>query len=62
MKQIENGLHGYYSTSASEGTNNAQSDVEMRQVDSIVIHKTPFAKVTLVTQGSPAELSVILLK
>jgi len=58
MKQIENGLHGYYGSSAGSAINIQTGDVEMRSEDT-VIHKTPFAKITVVSQGSPADYSGI---
>ena len=58
MKKIENGLQGYYSSTSVDQTNGSQ-DIEMRDYDSAaVIHETPFAKITLVSPGSPAEFAV----
>ncbi|CAG9833390.1 unnamed protein product [Diabrotica balteata] len=53
MKQIENGLHGYYSaTSLDSNLNNA---VAMETDPSnAVVHTEPFAKVTIVSDNSPA--------
>ncbi|KAJ3648655.1 hypothetical protein Zmor_020443 [Zophobas morio] len=57
MKKIENGLQGYYSSTSVDQTNGSQ-DIEMRDYDSAaVIHETPFAKITLVSPGSPAEFA-----
>lgn len=56
MKQIENGLQGYYSSSGNNQSNGVQ-DIEMRS-DHYVRHETPFAKITLVSPGSPAEIAV----
>ncbi|RZC35370.1 PDZ 2 and/or GRASP55 65 domain containing protein [Asbolus verrucosus] len=56
MKQIENGLQGYYSSAGAQV--NVQ-DIEMKSEPASrpVAHETPFAKVTLVTPGSPAEFA-----
>ncbi|XP_018571733.1 26S proteasome non-ATPase regulatory subunit 9 [Anoplophora glabripennis] len=51
MKQIENGLQGYYSTSSTSNMQVTPMDTDRPE---IVVHKTPFARVTLVTPGSPA--------
>ncbi|KAJ8979441.1 hypothetical protein NQ317_006755 [Molorchus minor] len=53
MKQIENGLHGYYSATPMVGMPQG-TPMEIERSE-IVIHKTPFAKITLVSPGSPAE-------
>ncbi|XP_030744952.1 26S proteasome non-ATPase regulatory subunit 9 [Sitophilus oryzae] len=59
MKQIENGLHGYYTASSSQsGMDTQPLDTSQRN---IVIHKDPFAKVTIVSQGSPADYAGILV-
>ncbi|EFA06519.1 26S proteasome non-ATPase regulatory subunit 9 [Tribolium castaneum] len=56
MKQIENGLQGYYSSSGSNQSNGLQ-DIEMRSDHNSVTHETPFAKVTMVSPNSPAEMA-----
>ncbi|CAH1365111.1 unnamed protein product [Tenebrio molitor] len=58
MKQIENGLQGYYSGSNDNQTNGIH-DVEMKNnvEDHFVRHETPFAKITLVSPSSPAEIA-----
>ncbi|KAK5647168.1 hypothetical protein RI129_002060 [Pyrocoelia pectoralis] len=57
MKHIENGLHGYYSSSAHlPPNNNNVREVETLPMQNSVAHKIPFAKVTIVTPGSPAEI------
>ncbi|XP_074030462.1 26S proteasome non-ATPase regulatory subunit 9 isoform X2 [Leptinotarsa decemlineata] len=56
MNQIENGLHGYYSNSATTGTCQA---IPMDTDVSNVVLKTPFAKVTVVSEGSPADYAGI---
>ncbi|KAJ8953783.1 hypothetical protein NQ314_007213 [Rhamnusium bicolor] len=58
MKQIENGLQGYYSTSSSGNTTRV-TPMDSSDRPIIVIHKIPFAKVTLVTPGSPADYAGI---
>ncbi|KAG5895646.1 hypothetical protein JTB14_008655 [Gonioctena quinquepunctata] len=51
--QIENGLEGYYCTTPVMGACHAvPMDVD---VSKVVVHQTPFAKVTVVSQGSPAD-------
>lgn len=56
MKQIEHGLHGYYSVSAPDDTRFSPMDVDRK---ALTVHKTPFAKVTIVSPGSPAEFAGI---
>lgn len=53
MKQIENGLQGYYSASSSEHGMDTQPIDATAPVQ--VVHETPFARVTLVSEGSPAD-------
>ncbi|XP_076269021.1 26S proteasome non-ATPase regulatory subunit 9 [Rhynchophorus ferrugineus] len=58
MKRIENGLQGYYSASSSENVMDIQScGINMRSEN--IIHITPFAKVTIVSGGSPADYAGI---
>lgn len=52
MKEIENGLQGYYSSPKSSHTQVTPMDTDRPET---VIHKTPFAKVMLVTPGSPTD-------
>ncbi|CAH0551795.1 unnamed protein product [Brassicogethes aeneus] len=56
MKQIENGLYGYY----SNGDSSQQTSTAM-EVDRpfVISYKIPFAKVNLVSPGSPAEYAGI---
>lgn len=54
MKEIEQGLHGYYSSSNTSTSN----DVDMEERTNNIIHKVPFAKINLVSDESPAQLSV----
>ncbi|XP_050297265.1 26S proteasome non-ATPase regulatory subunit 9 [Anthonomus grandis grandis] len=58
MKQIENGLQGYYSTSSSSD-NMDTTPISTEPPKEAVIHKIPFAKVTLVSPGSPADYAGI---
>lgn len=51
MKQIENGLQGYYSSTHS----NVEMSCASNQKE---IYENPFAKVTTVSPGSPAEYAV----
>ncbi|KAK9869237.1 hypothetical protein WA026_002988 [Henosepilachna vigintioctopunctata] len=53
MKKIENGLHDYYCASNSS-TN--QNEIVPERHD-IIVHKIPFAKINLVSDDSPAQLS-----
>ncbi|XP_045475312.1 26S proteasome non-ATPase regulatory subunit 9 [Harmonia axyridis] len=53
MKAIEQGLHGYYSSS----TTTADNDVEMEERINTLVHKLPFAKINLMSNDSPAQLS-----
>lgn len=59
MKQIENGLHGYYSSSNEAHidsiTENHPTSSTTQQ------YKNPFAKVTIVTEGSPAAYAVSII-
>ncbi|KAB0804799.1 hypothetical protein PPYR_01769 [Photinus pyralis] len=59
MKQIENGLHGYYSSSTHLPANNSLREEQASHVGNSVTNKTPFAKVTIVSPGSPAEIAGI---
>lgn len=62
MKQIEAGLEGYYSEAStlnSNGVNTMEVDVNRPE---IVVHKTPFVKINLVSEGSPADYAVIYIK
>lgn len=59
MKRIENGLQGYYSASSSENGMCTQP-CDSNQRSEHIVHKTPFAKVTVVSAGSPADYAVIL--
>ncbi|KAJ8933944.1 hypothetical protein NQ318_008698 [Aromia moschata] len=52
MKRIENGVHGYYSAAGSDKSREIPMDIDRCE---IAVHQTPFAKVTLVSPGSPAE-------
>ncbi|XP_022910737.1 26S proteasome non-ATPase regulatory subunit 9 [Onthophagus taurus] len=56
MKQIEQGLHGYYS-SAQNGTPSREVEQGQHNVAAIEQHRTPFAKVTTVSDGSPADIA-----
>ncbi|CAG9764685.1 unnamed protein product [Ceutorhynchus assimilis] len=58
MKQIEDGLQGYYSASSSESSMDTQP-IGSCQRPQMVIHQTPFARVTLVSEGSPADYAGI---
>ncbi|XP_066143367.1 26S proteasome non-ATPase regulatory subunit 9 [Euwallacea fornicatus] len=59
MKQIENGLQGYYSvTSSDEAMDTQPLDLGSNKA-SLITHKTPFAKVTVVTEGSPSDYAGI---
>ncbi|XP_056635250.1 26S proteasome non-ATPase regulatory subunit 9 [Diorhabda carinulata] len=51
MKQIENGLQGYYNATSSEC--NQSVSMETTPIE-IATYKTPFAKVTFVSDNSPA--------
>lgn len=55
MKQIENGLHGYYSSTANSNTS---QPMDTSHEIEIVSHKTPFAKISTVSPGSPSDYSV----
>ncbi|XP_018322958.1 26S proteasome non-ATPase regulatory subunit 9 [Agrilus planipennis] len=58
MKLIEQGLHGYYSTTSAEGVHSIEDvDMEGRQCTAVEIHKEPFAKIANVLEGSPADLA-----
>ena len=55
MKEIENGLHEYYgSTPVANG--HAPIETEMKNIS--ITHTVPFAKVTFVSPGSPADCAV----
>lgn len=56
MKEIENGLQGYYSSSTNLQSSEAQLTHNFE--NHVLTHRMPFAKVTLVSPGSPAEYSV----
>lgn len=55
MKEIENGLQGYYSSSTNLQSSEAQLTHNFE--NHVLTHRMPFAKVTLVSPGSPAEYS-----
>ncbi|KAK4885943.1 hypothetical protein RN001_002214 [Aquatica leii] len=57
MKQIEEGLQGYYSSS-SQTSMITNTDPQTHDIN-IVMYKIPYAKVTIVTPGSPADNSGI---
>ncbi|KAL1501883.1 hypothetical protein ABEB36_007123 [Hypothenemus hampei] len=52
MQRIENGLQGYYSASSSENSMDTQPINIHRRSE--MNHQIPFAKVTQVSDGSPA--------
>ncbi|KAJ8919023.1 hypothetical protein NQ315_016928 [Exocentrus adspersus] len=51
MKQIENGLQGYYSSPNTSSVQVTPMDTDRPE---LVVHKTPFAKITFISPGSPA--------
>lgn len=53
MKRIENGLQSYYGS--TPGSNNSQANLMVVDQREVSAHKVPFAKVTLVSENSPAE-------
>ncbi|XP_044745700.1 26S proteasome non-ATPase regulatory subunit 9 [Coccinella septempunctata] len=53
MKEIEQGLYGYYSSSNLL----ANHDVEMEERSNKMVHKLPFAKINIVSDDSPAQFS-----
>lgn len=57
MKQIENGLHGYYNTASTTNGNYMEVDEDHHRIAQ-TSHKTPFAKVSFVNEASPAEYCV----
>ncbi|KAF5280134.1 hypothetical protein FQA39_LY18136 [Lamprigera yunnana] len=58
MKKIESGLHRYYGNSSQKESLN-ENGVQMAQNTNVVNYQIPFAKVTFVDEGSPAEDSGI---
>lgn len=57
MKRIENGLHGYYGTCPEPSISNTQQmDVDPSEEDN---YTAPFAKVTIVSEYSPADTAGI---
>lgn len=57
MKQIESGLHGYYSNTDLSNTSEPQR-MDTSHDNEIISHKIPFAEISMVSPGSPAEYSV----
>ncbi|VEN43395.1 unnamed protein product [Callosobruchus maculatus] len=59
MKQIEQGLHGFYGTLPSPASSSQEEpmDVDKKQRS---IYKIPFAKVTIISENAPAELAGIM--
>lgn len=54
MKRIEQGLQGYYSAAGSDyGMDTQPVNMERSRLE-IVTHQQPFARVTIVSEGSPA--------
>lgn len=60
MRQIENGLQSYYNSNMANGHSEVSVSVNGER-NSLVIHQTPFAKVSAVSPGSPADFSVSVL-
>lgn len=58
MKEIENGLHKYY---GSTPVNNGHTPIETEMKKISITHTVPFAKITFVNPGSPAECAVSIL-
>ncbi|KAL3286352.1 hypothetical protein HHI36_000860 [Cryptolaemus montrouzieri] len=56
MMKIESGLHNYYS---SDSSTTIQDEAIQERHDNTV-HKIPFAKINLVSDDSPAQLSGLL--
>lgn len=56
MKEIENGLQGYYNCPQPCISQAVPMDVDQKQLNN---YNIPFAKVTLVSENSPAEISGI---
>lgn len=60
MKEIEAGLQGYYSSSMGNANTNTNSNtVNTSTIRNPTVFKDPFAKITIVTEGSPAAYAVI---
>ncbi|XP_066255439.1 26S proteasome non-ATPase regulatory subunit 9 [Euwallacea similis] len=59
MKQIENGLQGYYSATSSDEAMDTQPLDPGSNRPSLITNKTPFAKITVVSKGSPADYAGI---
>lgn len=57
MKQIEAGLHSYYSTSPNKSEIKSNAN-ENAAVGFSQQYQVPFAKITIVTDGSPAAYAV----
>ncbi|KAI4468284.1 26s proteasome non-atpase regulatory subunit 9 [Holotrichia oblita] len=62
MKQIENGLHEYYSSSKDINVDhNIRGNISSTS-STTQQYKDPFAKVTIVTEGSPAAYAVSVIR
>ncbi|CAH1173721.1 unnamed protein product [Phaedon cochleariae] len=53
MKQIENGLQGYYCSDSIADTSQP-TPMETNRIE-VPVHRIPFARVTIVSEGSPAD-------
>lgn len=55
MKRIESGLHNYYDSTPTPNSDNCQtSQMDVDRVE-VSVHQIPFARVTVVSENSPAE-------
>ncbi|CAH1102488.1 unnamed protein product [Psylliodes chrysocephalus] len=54
MKRIESGLHGYYATTSTELAPDRPAKMDIATEDESVVYKTPFARITVVSDNSPA--------
>nr|CAI5828974.1 unnamed protein product [Callosobruchus analis] len=59
MKQIEQGLHGFYGTPPST-TSSQETPMDVDKKER-TIYKIPFAKVTIVSENAPAQFAGIMV-